>query len=230
MLDCNPADSNLVLVFTNISEKVLTMLKFIISDLERTTRKEKYGIHKATLLFFDLGFHAVLLYRIGNWFYRHKMLPVAVIISYLGSVFTGAQISHRAKIGKGFQVMHPHGVVVGATAAIGENCQLTSGVVIGQRYSDGNRPVIGNYFVGGTGAKILGKIIIGDFVQVGANSVVLNDLPSHVTAVGVPAKIVANNKSEQTTLHTQLSGQEGCPPEFSFDPGLYNSLHLKRTF
>jgi serine O-acetyltransferase len=198
------------------------MLDFVISDMRRITRVEKRWTHKAVCLAFNLGFHAVLLYRIANWFYRHKMLAIAVVISYFSSVLTGAQVSHRAIIGKGFQIMHPQGVVVGATAIIGDQCRLTSGVVIGQRHGGGDRPHIGTNFTVGTGAKILGRIDIGDFVQVGANSVVLKSLPSRVTAVGVPATIVALKAAEQqedetAAIEAKLSGHEGHALDFSWD-------------
>jgi serine O-acetyltransferase len=168
------------------------MMDCIVSDLELITQKEKCRLHKIGSLAFNLGFHAVLLYRIANWFFRHRMMPVAVVISYINSVLTGSQISPRAMIGKGFEIMHPQGVIIGPTT-IGERCQLGSGVVIGQRYGHEDRPKIGDHFSAGTGAKLLGQIEIGDYVQVGANSVVLESLPSFVTAIGIPARIIAKH-------------------------------------
>jgi serine O-acetyltransferase len=208
------------------------MFDFIASDMRRITRLEKRWTYKAACLAFNLGFHAVLLYRIANWFYRHRMLAVAVVISYLGSVLTGAQVSHRATVGKGFHIMHPHGVVVGATAIIGDQCKLSSGVVVGQRYGGGDRPHIGTNFSAGTGAKILGRITIGDSVHVGANSVVLKSLPSNVTAVGIPATIVDHktaeqNEDETTDIEAKVNGRESSAIECLLDLGLSNNPQLE---
>jgi serine acetyltransferase len=77
-------------------------------------------------------------------------------------------------------------------------------VIIGHRYSSGDRPTIGNNFSAGTGAKILGLIKIGDYVLVGANSVVLDTPPSGATAVGIPARIVGKYKNEESLAGLQV--------------------------
>ena len=166
------------------------MFDFVRADLRRLLHQEggKKVFYPGLLV--HLGFHAVLLYRLSRWFYLRHMTPIAVVISYVSSVLTGAQISARATIGKGFVIYHPQGTVVGATAVIGENCVLTHGNMIGQRYGGGDRPTIGNNFLAGSGAKILGAIQIGHNVRVGANSVVLSPLPDNATAAGIPATVV----------------------------------------
>jgi len=141
-------------------------------------------------LFIHLGFQAVFLYRLSRWFHLHRVRPVATLISYISSVLTGAQISPRATIGRGFVMYHPQGTVVGATAVIGENCVLTHANMVGQRYGGGDRPTIGNNFYASTGAKVLGAIQIGDNVRVAANSVVLSSLPDNATAAGMPATVL----------------------------------------
>jgi serine O-acetyltransferase len=180
------------------------MLGHILSDIRVVTQKESSVLRKIGALSFNLGLHAVILYRISRWLYLHHMMPVALVVSYVNSVLTGAQISPRAKVGMAFEVMHPQGVIVGTTAVIGDRCQLASGVVIGQRYGNGDRPTIGNNFSAGTGAKILGLIKIGDYVLVGANSVVLDSLPSGATAVGIPARIVGKYKNEESLAGLQV--------------------------
>jgi len=127
------------------------------------------------------------------------MQSLSLFISYANSVLTGAQISPHAAIGTGFAVYHPHGTVIGATAVIGNNCTLTHGNVIGQLYGTGDRPIIGDYFFAGTGAKILGKIKIGDHVHVGANAVIVNSLPDGARAVAFPAKILLMGRPEAGT-------------------------------
>jgi serine O-acetyltransferase len=165
------------------------MLDFVRADLARARAKDD-PVPKVALVLFNLGVQAVLLYRLARWFHTHGMPHVGAVISYANSVFTGAQISARATIGKGLVVYHPRGVVVGATSVIGETCTLVHDNLIGQLQGGGDRPVIGNNFFAATGSKIMGRITIGDDVSVGPNSVVMRSLPAGVTVSGIPARIV----------------------------------------
>lgn len=164
-----------------------TMFDVISADIRRLTDAEPNPLTKLAVVFFNLGFHAVFLYRFTHWLSTHHLSPLAVIVAYWASIYTGAQISPRARIGKGLVIYHPSGVVIGP-AVLGEQCTLTQANMIGQRRGAGDWPTIGSDFYGGAGAKVLGKITIGNHVKVGANAVVLESLPDGVTAVGVPAR------------------------------------------
>jgi serine O-acetyltransferase len=166
------------------------MLDYTNADIECVLRQEEGFRRKLGQFLFTPGLHAVLLYRLSRWLHLRGLDFLAVPIGYFSSILTGAQISHRAIIGRGLVVYHPSGVVIGADAVIGNHCYLTGGNVIGQLRGQGDRPVIGDYFYGGNGAKILGKIQIGDRVRVGANSVVIRSFPDDSTVMGVPARIV----------------------------------------
>lgn len=166
------------------------MLENVRADIRRLTRRETSALTRLGILFLHPGLHAVLLYRTARWLHLHHAQPLAVLLGYISSVLTGAQISARATIGKGLAVYHPHGVVVGATAVVGVNCTLVHGNVIGQLYGGDDRPVIGDEFFAASGAKIFGRIRIGDRVHVGPNAVVTRPLPSGVTVAGNPARIV----------------------------------------
>lgn len=165
------------------------MFDFVRADFARANAEDP-PVPKVALVLFNLGLQAVLLYRLARWFHTHGMPRVAAVVSYANSVFTGAQISARATIGKGLAVYHPRGVVVGATSVIGERCTLVHDNLIGQLQGGGDRPVIGNNFFAATGSKIMGRIRIGDDVSVGPNSVVMRSLPAGVTVSGIPARIV----------------------------------------
>ena len=168
----------------------LQMYEFARTDLYRLIRQESGLIQKLGVMLFNPGLHAVLLYRISRWFHLHHMKAIAALINYFNSVLTGAQISPRAIIGKGLVIYHPQGTVIGASAVIGNYCTLAHGNTIGQLYGDDDRPIIGDYFHAGPGARILGKIKIGNNVRVGANAVVIDSLPDGVTASIPPAKII----------------------------------------
>ena|SRR6266849_3785272 len=165
------------------------MFECVRADMRRLTEQESNLALKFAVVFFNLGLHAVLLYRLSRWLYLHHLGPLSVVITYFSSVFTGAQISRGAAIGKGLVIYHPQGTVVGPTI-IGDYCTLTQTNLIGQLQGGGDRPVVGDHFYAGAGAKILGRIRIGNHVHVGANSVVINSLPDGVTAIGVPAKVI----------------------------------------
>jgi len=138
------------------------------------------------------GFHSLIWHRIAHFLYKLKIPLIPRIISQVARFFTGIEIHPGAKIGKRFFIDHGKGVVIGQTAEIGDDVTLFQGVTLGGTGKEtGKRhPTLGNRIVVGAGAKILGNIQIGDDVKIGANAVVLADVPSHSTVVGVPGKIV----------------------------------------
>lgn len=149
---------------------------------------------RSTLEIFFLypGFKAIRLHRRANWFYRHGMFFIARWISQRASRKTGVEIHPAVKIGKRFFIDHGTGVVIGETAVIGNDVTIYQGVTLGGTGKDtGKRhPTIGNNVMIGAGAKVLGPLVIGDNSRIAAGAVVLSDIPSNSTAVGVPAKVV----------------------------------------
>ena len=136
-------------------------------------------------------FKALLYYKISHYFYIKKHFLIARYISEKAKRKTGIEIHPGATIGKGLFIDHGTGVVIGETAIIGNNVTLFHGVTLGGTGKEkGKRhPTIGNNVFIGSGAKILGNIIIGDNVKIGENAVILKNVPSNVTIVGVPGKI-----------------------------------------
>ncbi len=124
----------------------------------------------------------------GAGLYRKFFRTVAVLRHRFWSVVTGADIPINAKIGGGLMIPHPNGIVIHADCSIGPNCLLFQQVTLG--HAGTGVPVLGGHVDIGAGAKILGPITIGDDARIGANAVVLIDVPAGMTAVGVPAKIV----------------------------------------
>jgi serine O-acetyltransferase len=107
----------------------------------------------------------------------------------LWSIVTQSDIGLEATIGGGLILPHPNGVVIHEDARIGEDCMIMQQVTVGM-IGDGDVPTIGNRVYIGAGAKIIGKVVVGDGARIGANAVVVSDVPSNCTAVGVPAKII----------------------------------------
>lgn len=148
------------------------------------------------------GLHAVLIHRVSHFFYRHGWFVIARLISQLGRWLTGIEIHPGARIGKRLFIDHGAGVVIGETAEIGDDVLLYQGVTLGGTGNErGKRhPTVGNRVVIGTGAAVLGNIILGDDVKVGAGSVVVHSVPEGATVVGIPGRVVRARSEALGTL------------------------------
>jgi serine O-acetyltransferase len=158
------------------------------------------------------GLWVMIVYRFGNWRYgiRNRVLRLPFSIVYkllklLSEILTGIDLPCEAKVGRRFRIDHFGGIVISGDAIFGDDCIIRNGVTVGLRHT-GQRgaPVIGNRVDIGAGAKVLGSIRIGDDVAIGANAVVITDVPSNSIAVGVPARIQSRKpvreSGESTTV------------------------------
>lgn len=138
------------------------------------------------------GVHAILAHRVIHQVYRLRIPILPKMLAWANRLMTGVEIHPAARIGGGFFIDHGNGVVIGETAIIGEYCTLFHQVTLGGTGKEtGKRhPTLKNYVVIGTGAKVLGNITVGNDVYIGANSVVLTDVPDACTVVGIPGRIV----------------------------------------
>ncbi len=168
------------------------MLRAIQEDLRAIFDRDPAATGSIEVIFTYAGFHALVAYRIGHWLCIHGVRFVPRLISQLARWLTGIEIHPAAKIGKGFFMDHGMGVVIGETAEIGDYVTLFQGVTLGGTGKErGKRhPTLGDHVVVGAGAKILGGITIGNNVKIGANSVVLKNVPANSTVIGVPARII----------------------------------------
>lgn len=143
------------------------------------------------------GFWVMLVYRFGRWRYgvRSPLLRKPLSFLYrilfkLVQILTGIEFPCEVEVGRNFVIDHFGGIVVSGYARFGDNCRIRNGVVVGlARVDDPCAPQIGNNVDIGTGAKVLGRIRIGNNVLIGANAVVTRDVPDDCIAVGVPAVI-----------------------------------------
>ncbi|EGT3599158.1 serine O-acetyltransferase [Clostridium perfringens] len=167
------------------------MFRNLKYDIENVMKNDPAARTKLEVLLLYQSIHVLIFYRIAHGLYKIKLFFLARLISQLGRFFTGIEIHPGAKIGKGLFIDHGMGVVIGETAEIGDNVTIYHGVTLGGTGKDkGKRhPTVGNNVIIGCGAKILGPISIGDGAKIGANSVVLKDVPKGKTAVGIPAVI-----------------------------------------
>lgn len=140
------------------------------------------------LLWRHAAIGATLIYRMSNWCSRHGVRGFPVLLERLNLNLFGIEIGSGIPIGPGLYIPHPSGTVIMASR-IGANCTFIHSVTVGMR-DTWEFPVIGDAVVVGAGARVLGNVTLGEGCQVGANAVVLDDVPAHATAVGVPARVV----------------------------------------
>jgi serine O-acetyltransferase len=132
------------------------------------------------------GPKAILLYRIAHFCYKEKLFFIARLISEIARWITGIEIHPGAKIGRRLVIDHGMGIVIGETAEIGDDCIIFHGVTLGGlRFDPVKRhPTVGNNVLIGAGAKVLGAIHLGNKSKVGANALVIKDVPPETTVVG----------------------------------------------
>jgi serine O-acetyltransferase len=164
---------------------------FFYSDIRAAQKRDPAAKSFIEVLLLYQGLHVLVAYRIGHALYKMRLFFFARWLSQMARWATGIEIHPGARIGKRFFIDHGMGVVVGETAIIGDDVLLYQGVTLGGTgIEQGKRhPTVGNNVVIGTGAKVLGNIIIGDNSYIGANAVVIKDVPPNSTVVGVPGRI-----------------------------------------
>ena len=143
------------------------------------------------------GFWVMLVYRFGRWRYQVKPALLRKVFSIIYKILfkfiqiiTGIELPAEVNVGKNFIIDHFGGIVISGYASFGDDCRIRNGVVVGlKNINQPIAPIIGNRVDIGAGAKLLGAIKIGDDVIIGANAVVICDVPNNSIAVGVPATI-----------------------------------------
>lgn len=150
------------------------------------------------------GFWVMITYRFGRWRYtisntlmRKPFSLIYKVIYKFTQIITGIEFPCEVTIGKNFRIDHFGDIVVSGYASFGDNCIIRNGVTVGLRHIEHPiAPTIGNNVDIGAGAKILGDITVGDNVAIGANAVVIKNVPPESIAVGVPAKIIQKNPTQ----------------------------------
>lgn len=154
------------------------------------------------------GVHALIMHRFSHWLWKADFFWLGRFFSHIGRWLTGIEIHPGATIGRRVFIDHGMGVVIGETAVIGDDCTLYHGVTLGgTSWNKGKRhPTLEQGVVIGAGAKVLGPITIGKNAKIGSNAVVVKDVPENATAVGIPARILEEEKSKQREATAQKIG------------------------
>ena len=176
------------------------MFKTISDDIQSVFERDPAARNVIEIILNYSGLHAIWGYRIAHWLWNHRFIILGRWISQVIRFFTGIEIHPGASIGKRFFIDHGMGVVIGETAVIGDDVTIYHGVTLGGvSLSKGKRhPTIGSGVVIGAGAKILGPITIGACSRIGANAVVVKDVPTNSVVVGIPGHVTNKKKPPQS--------------------------------
>ncbi|WP_108263653.1 serine O-acetyltransferase [Mangrovicoccus ximenensis] len=179
----------------------MSLRSLIASDFRSIRDRDPAARGKLETALVYPGLHAAVAHRVAHALWTRGWRFAARFIAYLSRAVTAIDIHPGAKIGPGFFIDHGAGVVIGETAEIGTNVTLYHGVTLGGvSWSPGKRhPTLGDNVMVGAGAKILGPITVGAGARVGANSVVVSEVPPEATVIGIPARLVMTDAPKSTS-------------------------------
>lgn len=192
---------------------LLRGLKKVKQDIKTIKDKDPAARSVWEIVLLYPGFHALFLYRIAHKLWNWNIPFIPRLISQFARFLTGIEIHPGAKIGNYFFIDHGMGVVIGETTIIGDNVLIYQGVTLGGTGKDtGKRhPTIEDDVTIGAGAKVLGNITIGSHSNIGAGSVVIDNVPEHSTVVGIPGRIVQQKVFIQgQLLHNRIPDPITC--------------------
>ncbi|WP_404784491.1 serine O-acetyltransferase [Altericista sp. CCNU0014] len=193
------------------SDCLFSGLKAIVSDFQIIFERDPAARNWLEVLLCYPGFHSLTLHRFAHWLHHLRLPVLPRFIAHVGRFLTGIEIHPGAAIGQGVFIDHGMGVVIGETAIVGDYALIYQGATLGGtgKESGKRHPTLGNHVVVGAGAKVLGNIEIGDCVRIGAGSIVLRDVPSDCTVVGVPGRNLCRTKTPFCPLdHNQMPDAE----------------------
>lgn len=172
------------------------MFERMKEDIQMVHARDPAAKSNLEIIFLYPGLHAIWFHLLANWFWIRNHLFSGRFFSALGRLLTGIEIHPGATIGKRIFIDHGMGVVIGETAEIGDDVLIYQGVVLGGTSLEKvkRHPTVGSGVVIGSGAKIIGNIKIGNCSKVGAGSVVLKSVPDGSTVVGIPGRVVQEER------------------------------------
>jgi len=210
------------------------ILKNLRDEIDATMARDPAARSRAEVVLCYPGFQALMLHRLAHWFWvRHRLLT-GRFLSHVGRVLTGIEIHPGARIGRRLFIDHGMGVVIGETAEIGDDVTLYQGVTLGgtSLHKGKRHPTLSDGVIVGSGAQVLGSFTVGAGARVGANAVVLAEVPPGVTVVGIPAR-AAGRAAERQGIEKFLP--YGMPADEIPDPvaralnGLLDEVHSLRA-
>lgn len=195
-------------------------------DIDSFIARDPAARSRAEVILCYPGYHAILFYRFANAAWRRDFFLLGRFISNLGKIMTGIEIHPGATIGDHLFIDHGNGVVIGETSEIANDVTLYQGVTLGgtSKVKGKRHPTLEDGVIVGSGAQVLGPLTVGEAARIGANAVVLKDVPKGATMVGIPAKMVMGRDKS----HEDEFCAYGTPTEDLPDP-VARSFESMRT-
>lgn len=194
--------------------------KNLIDEIDSMMARDPAARSRLDVVFSYPGFHAVLIYRLAHRLWRWRLYFLGRFVSHIGRWLTGVEVHPGARIGRRLFIDHGMGVVVGETAVLGDDVTLYQGVTLGgtSRAAGKRHPTLEDGVVVGAGAQVLGPLTVGAGARIGANAVILKDVPADVTMVGIPARIVQPRPKARDKAKTKEFCAYGTPSADLPDP------------
>jgi serine O-acetyltransferase len=190
------------------------LFKNMRDEIDATLARDPAARSRLEVVLCYPGFHALLFHRAAHWLWEHHWRLAGRLVSHFGRMLTGIEIHPGSRIGRRLFIDHGMGVVIGETAEIGDDCTLYQGVTLGGTSLErGHKrhPTLGNGVIVSVHAQVLGPFRVGDGARIGAQAVVLSEVPEGATMVGIPAKPVARRRpssESQPTFQPYALGPE----------------------
>ena len=210
------------------------LFRLILTDLKAARRRDPAARNFIEIFFTYSGFHAILTHRFCHVLWKLKLKFLARFLANMSRMLTSIEIHPAAKIDEGFFIDHGAGLVIGETTRIGKNVTIYQQATLGgltpslDSHSQRNvkrHPTIDDNVIVGSGAQVLGPVVIGKNSRIGSNAVVLKDVPENITYVGIPArKIEATNCSEEFNPYGISEGKIDDPNKKSI-LALFKEIH-----
>lgn len=172
-------------------DRVMGAVATVREDLAAAHRRDPAATDDLSIMLTSPGLHAIWTHRIAHRLWARGARLPALVLAQGARSLTGVEIHPGATIGRRFFIDHGMGVVVGETAEVGDDVMLYHGVTLGGRSMERvkRHPTVENGVTIGAGARVLGPVVIGEAAQIGANAVVVKDVPAQATAIGIPATV-----------------------------------------
>src|SRR5438477_3722446 len=179
-----------------LDDNIVTAMLFqnLRDEIDATLVRDPAARSRLEVVLCYPGFQALLYFRLAHWLWQRRWYLSGRFVSHCGRVMTGIEIHPGARIGRRLFIDHGMGVVIGETAEIGDDCTLYQGVTLGGTSLERGQkrhPTLGNGVIVSSGAQVLGPFRVGDGARIGAQAVVLSEVPDGATMVGIPARPVA---------------------------------------
>ena len=172
-------------------DRVMGVVATVREDLAAAHRRDPAATDDLAILLTSPGLHAIWTHRVAHRLWKRGAKLPALVLAQGARSITGVEIHPGATIGRRFFIDHGMGVVVGETAEVGDDVMLYHGVNLGGRSMERvkRHPTVEDGVTIGAGARVLGPVVIGEKSQIGANAVVVKDVPAGATAIGIPATV-----------------------------------------